>query len=72
MDSVFIGRNGKATTLGRSQTFVLRARAQILTEIDLAGSAHARRTPLPPGRLYKAAWFQLVVSCYYRQCESKT
>jgi len=45
MNSVFIGCNGKATTLGRPQTLTLGASAQISTEIDVAGSAHARRHP---------------------------
>ena len=50
MDSVFIGCNGKATTLGRPQTFTLGASAQISTEIDPSGSG----APLPPPRDYKS------------------
>jgi len=45
INSVFIGCNGKATTLGRPQTSTMVASAQISTEID------------PPRRLYKEAWF---------------
>jgi len=54
MNPVFIGCNGKATTLGRLQIFVLGASAQILTEINLAGSAHSRRPPPSPWRDYKS------------------
>jgi len=60
MDSVFIGHNGTATTLGRQHTVISRASAQFLTEINLAGSAHARfcpPSPLPPGGLYKPPRF---------------
>ena len=75
MDSVFIGCNGKATTLGRSQTFTLGPSAQISTEIDSPWSAHARRTPPSPWRFYKAAWFwalgQLVASHCMRDTYSE-